>query len=109
MNCIISPWIFAILQIGLICGYVYFKYFVPKPKTDEDRIFVGSVRKRYKSVKESLNASEEKRVPISEMYVYPIRGIRAGCEVDSFELGAFGIKYDRELVIVSKKELTLVR
>ena len=42
------------------------------------------------------------------MYVYPIRGIRAGSEVDSFELGAFGIKYDREIVIVAKKDLAIV-
>lgn len=33
------------------------------------------------------------------MYVYPIRGIRVGSQVDSLELGAHGAKYDREIVL----------
>ena len=87
---------------------VYVKYFLPKPKEDKDRTFVGTIRRKYKSARTPIKATEEKRVPITKMYVYPIRGIRAGSEVDSFELGAFGIKYDREIVIVAKKDLALV-
>ena len=43
-------------------------------------------------------------VPMAEMYVYPIRGVRAGAEVDSLELGMHGVKYDREILLAAKED-----
>ena len=37
------------------------------------------------------------------MYVYPIRGVRA-TQVDYIELGPYGIKYDREIILASRDE-----
>ena len=59
-------------------------------------------------MKTPINSKEEINVPICEMYVYPIRGMRAGSQVESFEIGPYGIKYDRELILVSRKDLSIV-
>ena len=108
MNWVYVAWVFAFFQIVLFTAGAYLKWFRPLPKKNEDIIFILALRKRYKSAKKPIHSSDEKLIPISEMYVYPIRGMRAGSEVDSFELGAYGIKYDREIVLVTKKDLTLV-
>ena len=42
------------------------------------------------------------------MYVYPIRGVRAGGEVEYFELGMHGIKYDREILLAAKEDKAIV-
>ena len=59
-------------------------------------------------MKKPIPAKEEKNVQISEMYVYPVRGIRAGCQVDSLEVGRYGVKYDREIVLVDQKDKKIV-
>ena len=53
---------------------------------------------RYESVKNLIPAKDEQGVKISEMYVYPVRGVRAD-PVDELEVGRYGIKYDREIVL----------
>ena len=65
---------------------------------------------RYATARKPIRAEEEKEVEISEMYVYPIRGVRAGGQVKHMEVGRHGIKYDGELVLIdaeSKKVVTV--
>ena len=38
------------------------------------------------------------------MYVYPIKGIRSPKPVKELWLAAYGVKYDRELVLVSPED-----
>ena len=47
-------------------------------------------------------------VPMCEMYVYPIRGVRAGAQVDSLQLGMHGVKYDREILLAAKDDQAIV-
>ena len=42
------------------------------------------------------------------MYLYPVRGIPSGCEVDYIDLGRYGAKYDREIVLADKNDKSVV-
>lgn len=55
-----------------------------------------------------MHKSTEKVLPICEMYVYPVRGVRAGATVDAIQLGMHGIKYDREILLASKDDFAIV-
>ena len=44
----------------------------------------------------------EKEVKIKAIYIYPIRGVK-GVEVDQCELTPFGLKKDKNWVIINKK------
>ena len=61
---------------------------------------------RYETVKELLPAKDEQEVKIAEMYVYPLRSVRAG-PVDELEVGRYGIKYDREIVLAPDERAIL--
>ena len=43
-----------------------------------------------------------------EMYVYPIRGVRAGGQVEYIELGMHGVKYDREILLAAKEDKAII-
>ena len=62
------------------------------------------LRSQYKTVEKPIAFSEEKPVEIKSLYVYPIKGIRTS-PVDSLELGPHGVKYDREMVLISQVTL----
>ena len=47
----------------------------------------------------SVQPEQEKKVKIDQLWLYPVRGVK-GIEVDSCELTPYGIKYDRNWVIV---------
>ena len=61
--------------------------------------------KLYSSVDTLLEKAKEVEIPIHGLYVYPIRGIRSPHKVDSIELGPFGVKYDREIMLCSPENL----
>ena len=63
---------------------------------------------RYETVKELLPAKDEQEVKIAEMYVYPLRSVRAG-PVDELEVGRYGIKYDREIVLAEAASKKIVK
>ena len=42
------------------------------------------------------------------MYIYPVRGIRAGAQVDEIYLGMHGAKYDREVLLADKEDKAIV-
>lgn len=42
------------------------------------------------------------------MYIYPVRGIRAGAQVDELYLGMHGAKYDREVLLADKEDKAIV-
>lgn len=42
------------------------------------------------------------------MYVYPVRGIRAGAQVDHLYLGMHGAMYDREVLLAAKEDKAVV-
>ena len=69
---------------------------------------VLALRKKYLSLQPPIKRSSEMMVPITEMYVYPIRGIRAGAQVDYLELGIHGVKYDREILLAAKSDQEIV-
>ena len=66
------------------------------------------MKNQYLTVDNTIQASTEFRVPIHSMYIYPVRGIRAAGTVDSIEVTKHGVKYDRELVLVDAKDLSIV-
>ena len=75
---------------------------------ETERKFVARVKDLYLSVKNPVHARKEKELKIAEMYVYPIRGIRVQGEVDYFDIGPYGIKYDREIILAKRKEKWLL-
>ena len=72
----------------------------PHLLSKEDKVAMQRLLDRYDTVKQPLHAKDEKEVKIVEMYVYPIRSIRAD-PVEEVEIGKYGIKYDREIVLVA--------
>ena len=58
-----------------------------------------TLESKYKSVAKPILQKDEKSIEIQEIYVYPIKGIRA-YPVKKAWLGAHGMKYDRELVLI---------
>ena len=51
---------------------------------------------------------DEKVIPIAEMYICPVRGIRAGAQVDHLLLGMHGAMYDREVLLAAKEDKAIV-
>ena len=45
---------------------------------------------------------QEKEVKIKTIYLYPIRGVK-GCEIDECEITPYGLKKDRNWVIIGRK------
>ena len=43
-----------------------------------------------------------------EMWVYPVRGVRSKGPVDSIEVGEFGTRYDREIILATRGELKVL-
>jgi len=69
---------------------------------------VLALRKKYKSLSPPIASNEEKLIPIAEMYVYPVRGIRAGAQVDSLMLGMHGVMFDREVLLAATEDKAIV-
>jgi len=69
---------------------------------------VVALRNKYLSLQPPIPRSKEKLIPIREMYIYPVRGVRAGAEVESLELGMHGAKYDREILLAAKDDKAIV-
>ena len=59
----------------------------------------------YKTASEPLALKAETLVPIVGLYVYPIRGIRSQTSLEKIYVSAFGVMYDRELVLVDAETL----
>ena len=50
-----------------------------------------------------IKFSEEEKLDIKNMYAYPISSIKPVGEVDYIDLGPYGIKYDREIMLFDPK------
>jgi uncharacterized protein YcbX len=66
------------------------------------------MRNQYLSIDNPIKAEKEFNVPIHNMYIYPVRGIRAATTVEYLEVTKHGIKYDREIVLVDQNDLSIV-
>lgn len=66
------------------------------------------MRNQYLTVDNPIQLEKEFNVPILDMYIYPVRGIRAAGTVDYLDVTKHGIKYDREIVLVDARDLTIV-
>ena len=62
----------------LIAGIVFVLFSNPSQLSREEEGFVEKLKEYYLSVKTPIKAEDEKHVAICEMYIYPVRGIRAG-------------------------------
>ena len=66
------------------------------------------MRNQYLTVDNPIEAKKEFKVPIHEMYIYPIRGIRATTTVDYLDVTMHGVKFDREIVLLDATNLKVV-
>jgi len=66
---------------------------------------IEMVKQRYRSVNDQLQKHHEVPIPISQLFLYPVRGI-PGIEVSSVELGNHGIRHDRIFLVVSADDKT---
>ena len=96
--------VFFGLPVWLIC--IWYKLNMMKQAGIKDE--VRFMKQKYKSLTPLLPKSKEVKVPIKEMWVFPIRGVRAKAPVDSIELGLYGTRYDREILLASKKEMSVM-
>ena len=60
---------------------------------------MNKLKKYYLSVSKPIACQDERSVPIKNLFVHPIRGIRA-LPVKYAFICPFGMKYDRELVLI---------
>ena len=74
---------------------------------EEDNSFLV-LREKYLSLQAPIHQSKEFNVAMAEMYVYPVRGIRAAAQVDYLDLGMHGVKYDREILLAAKLDKAIV-
>lgn len=86
--------ILALALVLLPALILYFRKRNQTSKVDEKLL------KLYQSVRDPIPQKKETAVPIEGLYVYPIRGIRSRESLDQIFLSAFGVMYDRELVLV---------
>jgi hypothetical protein len=63
---------------------------------EEKQDIVKFIKEKYDL---SISPEQEKKVKIDQLWLYPVRGVR-GIEVDHVELTPYGIKYDRNWVII---------
>ena len=99
----ILPWM--CIALPLWGYYFYLRFYNPVPKVPLD---ILALRNKYLSLSPPITSNEEIMIPIQEMYVYPVRGVRAGAQVDSIELGMHGVKYDREILLAAKEDKSIV-
>ena len=97
------PWIYLCVPLWSLAIYLRL-YHAPK-RVPMD---VMALRSKYLSLQQPIPRSQEKLIPIAEMYIYPVRGVRAGAEVDSLELGMHGAKYDIEILLAAKDDKAIV-
>lgn len=71
-----------------------------KPQSD-DFNHVANIAKSYDL---DLKPEDEKEIPIKSIYIYPIRGVK-GIKVDEIEVSPFGVKGDRNWVIIGCKRM----
>jgi hypothetical protein len=77
------------------------------PKVEEEKqanTQLDTLMTLYKTVEKPIAYHEEKPLEIKKLYVYPIRGIRTS-PVESIELGPYGVKYDREIVLIDAETM----
>jgi hypothetical protein len=63
--------------------------------------YVENIKKSYDL---TLKPEDETAIPIKSIYVYPVRGIK-GIKVQEIEVTPFGIKGDRNWVIIGCKKM----
>lgn len=84
------------------------KYGKPKEDNADDPSKGGDpdvAKDRIKKIyKLDLEPADEKPIAIKGIYIYPIRGIK-GIKVDVAEVQPFGLKNDRQWVIICKKKM----
>jgi hypothetical protein len=61
----------------------------------------------YDTVKTPVASQDEQSVAITELYVHPIRSIRA-LPASSIFIGPFGIKFDREIALFDVDERKII-
>ena len=54
---------------------------------------------KYESLQTPVALCDEKKLKMCRFEVYPVRGIITEHELDSLEVGAYGVRYDREISI----------
>ena len=95
-----------LLMASVLWGiYIYLALYWKKNPVPMD---VRELRRKYKSLQPVIASGDEKVIPIAEMYVYPVRGIRAGAQVDQLYLGMHGVMYDREVLLAAKEDKAVV-
>ena len=83
--------IFCILVVWL--GYTH--------KSGQKRLeyLINRFTETYETIKEPMSFVEEEKYAIKNMYAYPISSVKPIGEVDYIDLGPYGIKYDREIML----------
>ena len=61
----------------LISAFVFVFFSNPSQLSEEEENFIAKLGKLYQSVKKPVAAKDETHIPIAEMYVHPMRGVRA--------------------------------
>ena len=84
------------------------KYGKPKEPNADDTSKGGDPVTAKNRIKEiynlKLEPADEKPIPIKALYLYPVRGIK-GIRVDVAEIQPFGLKNDRQWVIIDKEKM----
>ena len=70
--------VFVIILLLLTIGLTYGFYVYPYKLSTVDYLAMQRLIERYETVRNLIPSRTEKKVQIEEMYVYPVRGIRAG-------------------------------
>ena len=74
--------IFIFPTVLLVVAFIIVIFSDSSLLSQSERELVTKLNKLYKSVQEPVTKWEEKAVPICEMWVYPVRGIRADAQVE---------------------------
>ena len=69
--------LFAFPTVLLVVALIIVIFSDSSLLSSTEREFLDRLKKLYESVKNPITKWDEKRIPICEMYVYPVRGIRA--------------------------------
>ena len=88
----------------ILCTLILVLAYVYKKASKEEEFVLQKLASLYKTVKKPIEAKDEKNIQITEMWVYPVRQIRADCQVDYMDIGPYGPKYDREIILIDKEK-----
>lgn len=96
----------AIIRVGVYHYTTPLTEYGNKKIDDKAKDFIPKnvVQKIEETYNLKIKPNQEKSVKIKEMYLYPIRGV-LGIKVNWVEITPFGLKQDRNWVIISTKKM----